>query len=247
MNTMARDAKTVGSPKRLARIAGVLYVINAIVSIFSYGYVTTATVYVPGDAAATAQRVVANTGLLRMGVVADLLQATEWVFLAIALYLLLRHVSENAARLMVILVAVGTAIVCLNEVFQFGALLVATGQAYATGLGAAGSNALVLLLFDLHHYGFLIAQIYFGLWLVPLGYLAYRSGLFPKTLGILLVVGGACYLVDMLALFLAPAFGAAINTFVVIPPTVAELWMAGYLLVVGVRSSTPTGHTPVAA
>jgi hypothetical protein len=58
----------------------------------------------------------------------------------------------------------------------------------------AGSNALVLLL-DTQHYGYLIAQIFFGLWLVPLGYLAYKSGSFPRALGVLLVVAGGCYLV----------------------------------------------------
>ena len=87
---------------------------------------------------------------------------------------------------------------------------------------------------DLQHYGFLIAQIFFGLWLMPLGYLAYRSGMFPKALGIALIVAGVCYLADMLVLFLAPDFGKQINTFLVIPPTIAEMWMALYLLVKGV-------------
>ena len=102
-------------------------------------------------------------------------------------------------------------------------------------LGAAGSNALVLLLLDIHHYGFLIAQIFFGLWLLPLGYLAYRSGMFPKALGLALIVGGACYLVGMLAAFSVPDFGEKISGIVTIPCTVAEVWMLGYLLVFGVR------------
>jgi hypothetical protein len=235
---------TAASPKRLARIAGVLYLINAIFSGFSYGYAT-GKVYVPGNAATTAQRVMANTGLVRAGVVADLFQATEWIFVAMVLYLLLRHVNESWARAMVILVAVGAAVVCLNEVFQFAALLVATGQSYVTAFGAAGSNALVLLLLDMHHYGFLVAQIFFGLWLVPLGYLAYRSGMFPKALGALLVVGGACYLVGLLAVFLGPAFGESVNTFITLVSTVAEVWMVAYLLVIGVRSSPPTDRAPV--
>ena len=73
--------------------------------------------------------------------------------------------------------------------------------AYATGFGAAGADALVLLLMDLYHYGFLIAQIFFGLWLIPLGYLAYTSGLFPRALGVVLVVGGSAYLVDLTLAF----------------------------------------------
>jgi hypothetical protein len=230
------NAQVPASPKRLARIAGVLYLIVAVFGGFSFGYAT-GKVYVPGDAAATAQRLVVNAGRVRAGVVANLFQATVWIFLAMVLYLLLRHVSENAARAMVVLVAVGAGITCLNEVFQFAALLVATARSYAAAFGPAGSSALALLLLDLHHYGFLIAQIFFGLWLVPFGYLAYESGLFPKALGVLLVVGGVCYLAGMLAVFLLPAFGEAVNTFVTIPSAVAEIWAVGYLLVVGVRSS----------
>jgi hypothetical protein len=126
-------------------------------------------------------------------------------------------------------------------VFQFESARVATDASYAIALGAAGSNALVLLLLDLHHYGFLIAQIFFGLWLVPLGYLAYKSAMFPKALGVALIIGGGCYLVGMLAVFLVPDTGETINVIVTIPSAIAEISMVGYLLVVGVRTVKPNG------
>src|SRR3989441_11034817 len=89
---------------------------------------------------------------------------------------------------MLVLVALATGIICLNAVFQFEGLRVATDSSYAAAFGTAGSNALVLLLLDTQHYGTLIAQVFFGLWLVPLGYLAYKSaGLFPKWLGVVLI------------------------------------------------------------
>lgn len=223
------------SPKRLARIAGILYLLNGITSGFAFGYVLTK-VYVPGNPATTAANVAANPGLIRIGVVTDLFQATEWVFLAMTLYILLRHVHQSAARAMVVLVSVGAAIVCLNDVFQFESVRVATDPSYAAAFGAAGSSALVLLLLEIHHYGFLAAQIFFGLWLVPLGYLAYKSRMFPKALGILLIVGGACYLVGLLAVFLVPDYGEKINTFVTLPSAIAELSMVGYLLVFGVKT-----------
>ncbi len=229
------------SPKRLARIAGVLYLINAVFGFFAFGYVV-GKVYVAGDAAKTAANVVANPGLVRIGVVADLFQGTEWLFLALTLYILLRHVHQSAARAMVVLVAVGAAIVCLNDVFQFESVRVATQNSYAAALGATGSSALVLLLLDIHHYGFLVAQIFFGLWLMPLGYLAYKSAMFPKALGVALIVGGAGYLVGLLAVFLVPDFGLGekINVFVTIPSAVAELSMVLYLLVIGVKAPKPT-------
>ena len=229
--------------KQHARFAGVLYLIVAIFGGFAHLFVR-AQVYVPGDAATTAQNVVANAALVRIGVVADLFQATVFLFLGMALYLLLKDVNANAARAMVILVAIASTIICLNMVFQFAAMLVANDGAYVAAFGAAGANALVLLLLDIQHYGYLIAQIFFGLWLVPLGYLAYRSGLFPRALGVLLVVGGVAYVVDMLALFLAPAFGQAISPVVVIAPAVAELWMVAYLLVKGVRAQTQDELAP---
>ena len=231
------------STKQHARLAGVLYLIVAIFGGFAH-LVVRAQVYVPGDAVATAQSVVTNAGLVRIGVVADLFQATVFLFLGMALYQLLKHVNVSAARAMVILVAIATTIICLNMVFQFAALLVATSGTYVAAFGAAGSSALVLLLLDIQHYGYLIAQIFFGLWLVPLGYLAYRSGMFPRALGVLLVVGGVAYVVDMLALFLAPAFGEAISSFLMIPPAIAELWMVAYLLVKGVRAQPQDERAP---
>ncbi len=224
------------SPKPLARIAGFLYLLVAVSSGFAFEYVL-AKVYVPGELATTAGNVVANSGLVRLGVVADLLQATVWVFLAMTLYILLKHVHHSPAGAMVVLVAIGAAIVCLNDVFQFESVRVATDGSYTAALGATGSSALVLLLLEIHHYGFLVAQIFFGLWLMPLGYLAYKSAMFPKTLGVALIVGGACYLVGLLAVFLVPDFdlGEKINVFVTIPSAIAEISMVLYLLVIGVK------------
>jgi hypothetical protein len=230
--------EAISAPRRLARIAGVLYLLNGIFAGFAFGYVI-AKVYVANAAATTAANVVANPGLVRVGVVADLVQATIWIFLALTLHRLLKHVHEGAAGAMVVLVAVGAAIVCLDDVFQFECVRVATASSYATAIDAAGRSALVLLLLDLHHYGFLIAQIFFGLWLLPLGYLAHKSGMFPKILGVLLVLGGACYLVGLLAVFLAPDSGERINVVVTIPSAVAEVAMVLYLLVVGVKTVKP--------
>ena len=235
----------MNSPKRLARIAGVLYLVVAVFAAFAFNYATGRT-YVPGDAAATAQSVLANGGLVRAGVVADLIQATAWIFTAMALYLLLRHVNENRARAMVILVSVGATIVFVDQVFPLAALLVATERGYAAAFGAAGADALALLLLDIRHYGSLVAQIFMGLWLVPLGYLAYTSGLFPRALGVALVVGSAGYLAGSLAGLVDPVAGEAFNRSAMMLPTIAEVWLLGYLLVKGVRSPGAPDRRPVA-
>ena len=161
----------VTSPKRLARIAGLFYLFVAIFGGFAEGFVDQK-LYVAGDAAATAANVVANAGLARIGVVAHLVNGVFLVLVAMALYLLLNHVQKNAARWMVVLVALAAGITSLNAVFQFEAMQVATDSTYAAAFSVAGSNALVLLLLDIQHYGTLAAQVSFGLWLAPLGYLA---------------------------------------------------------------------------
>jgi hypothetical protein len=155
------------------------------------------------------------------------------------LYVLLEHVHKSVARAMLVLVALATGVICLNAVSEFEALRVATDGSYAAAFGAAGSNALVLLLFDTQHYGTLVAQVFFGLWLLPLGYLTHKSALFPKWLGVVLVSGGVCYVVDLLAAFLAPALSQKIHGFVVIPSAIAEISMVLYLLIVGVKTGKP--------
>jgi hypothetical protein len=228
----------MNSNKKTAKIAGVLYLLVGIFGGFSEGFVDPK-MYVAGNAAATAGNVVANLELVRMGVVAHLLDATFFVFLAMTLYTLLQHVNKSVARAMLILVALATGIICLNAVFQFEGLRVATDSSYTAAFGIAGSNALVLLLLDTQHYGTLIAQVFFGLWLVPLGYLAYKSGLFHRWLGIVLVVGGICYLLDLLAAFLVPDIAQKIHAIVIIPSAIAEISMVFYLLIIGVKTQKP--------
>ena len=232
---MSTKIESVSSPKRLARIAGVFYLLVGISGGFAEGFADPK-MYVAGDAAATAGNVLANLGLVRISVVAHLVDAVFFVLTAMALYILLQDVHKGIARAMLVFVVVAVGIITLNSVFQFEALQVATNASYATAFGAAGSNALVLLLLDIQHYGTLAAQVFFGLWLAPLGYLAYKSGLFPKALGIVLVAATVCYLVDLLAAFLVPDFAKQIHLFIVIVPAIAEIWMVFYLLVVGVKT-----------
>ncbi len=235
------------APQRLARTAGVYYLVVAIFGGFAHAVRTQ--VYVPGDATATTDNVVAHADLVRFSFAADLVQATFAVFLVMALYRLLRHVQPSMARAMVIFVVLQVGITCLNLVHQFGALMVATQPSYANGFGDEGANTLVLLLMDLQHNGYLVAQIFFGLWLFPLGLLAYRSGMFPRALGVLLMVATGAYLVDAGLQFLAKDVADVVSGPALIPVViVAEVWMMAYLLIKGVRTpaadSVPTSTQP---
>lgn len=220
--------------KRLARIAGSLYLAVAVLGGFAELVVRGSIVEI-GHPVATADNIRGSATLFRAGFVADLTQATLFLFTAMALYLLLRGVDELVARAMVVIVAVSVAIMCLNLLNQWVALRVATDESLAAALGAGGADALTGLFAGMHHDGYLIAQIFFGLWLLPLGYLVVRSGWFPAWIGVLLIVGCFGYLVDTFATFLAPDVANTIEAVVVAPAAIGEASFVAYLLIRGVR------------
>lgn len=222
---------------RLARVAGVLYLVVAIFGGFAQA--VRVSVYEPGDAAATTANIVANATLVRLSFAADVVQALVWIIMAVILHRLFAHAGRSVAHAMVVFVAVSAAIASLNMVNQLGALVVATSASYTSAFGVAGSNALVLLLMDLQHYGYLIAQLGW-LWLFALGVLGYRSGMFPRWLSFLLMLGTACYLVDALTRFLAPSFADTSAVIFVGPEIVCEVALLAYLLVKGVRTPRPS-------
>jgi hypothetical protein len=225
------------SPVRLARMAGLLYLVVAVFGAFAQ--IVRVNVYKPGDAAATASNIVANSTLVRFSFAADLIQAMVMLVLAVTLYRLLAHAGRNVARAMVVFVAVSATITCLNLVNQLGAVLVATQSSYLTALGADGSHAVVLLLMDLQHYGYLIAQ-FTWLWLLALGLLGYRSGLFPRWLSFLLMLGTVCYVTDAMTRFLAPSLADTSAAIFVLPEIICEVSLLAYLLIRGVKTPRPT-------
>lgn len=222
------------TPKALARIAGCLYLTVAMLTIFA-GVVNTSTV-VSGDAAATTANIGESATLFRIGFVSELLGATAFLATGMTLYVLLRHISRLAAAAMVTIVAVSVAIQSLSLLNQKAALMIATGH-YA--FSPRVSDQLTLLFADLQREGYLIAQTYFGLWLLPLGYLVMKSGYFPKGLGVLLMVGCFGHLTDVVMRSLAPSLGETASLFALGIAAVAELSFIGWLLVKGVREPRP--------
>lgn len=228
----------------LARIAGALYLVLAVCGGFSELYVRTA-VKAPGDAAATARNIAESATLFRLGLATDLVNITCFLLAGLALYALLSRVNRVAAVAMLACNAVCVAIMGVNTLNHAAALLAATDPGHITFLGAETSAAMSAFFLELHHYGYAIAQIFFGLWLLPLGYLVFASGLFPRPLGILLMIGCAGYLAGIPFTYLIPGTDVA-ATVVTLPAFVAELALIGWLLIKGV-ASTPTSDAPLTA
>ena len=229
--------------KSLGRRAGILYLLLALTGMFAE-VVVRGKVYVPDDATATASRIAEHVTLMRAGIVSDIVQATLFVFLGLTLSKLLREVSRSAAAAIVVFTSVGAGLILLNLVFQWGALLVATKSSYATAFGVDGRHSLALLLMDLHHYGYTIGGVFFGLWLLPVGYVGYRFGLLPRVLSVLLIIACFVWILSTLVAFAFPDADSLVTAVISVPTIIAEFWLIGYLLSVGVRAPDPTSADP---
>jgi hypothetical protein len=217
------------SNARLARLAGLLYLSVAVATGIAAG--ARSGIVVAGNSTATAENIRAASGLFRLNIVADLVSATAFLLTAMALYLLLHNAGRFAAGAMVVFVAASAGIQSLNLVSEVAALATATDPGLRTALGATQSDAMTGLLLDLQHAGFVISQVFFGLWLVPLGYLVIRSGAFPRVLGYLLGAACVAYEIDVLVWFLAPTAEPALLPVVAILGAVGELGFVAWLLV----------------
>lgn len=222
------------SRAQLARVAGTLYLILAVCGGFSQLYVRSGA-KVAGDAAATAENIRASVTLFRIAFMTDLVNIACFILLALVLYVLLSPVNKQIASAFVIFNAITVAIVGANMLNHAGALAMATTPTYATALGAESADALALLFMDLHRHGYLIAQIFFGLWLLPLGYLVYKSGYFPRVLGILLMIGCFGYLADLVVVSLSPDLESNLSPYLALPAGLAEILFLLWLLVKGAK------------
>ena len=227
INKTARSAEI--SPNIYARVYGLLYLVH-FGSFFNLGFVRQSLI-VPGDAAATVNNIMASESLFRLGIVSDLIAQTVFIFLVLILYKLLKPVNKNLALLMVILALVGIPIAMLNLLSHSAALLLLSGASYLTVFTADQLQALVMLFLELQTHGVSIANIFWGLWLLPLGYLVFKSGFLPRILGILLIIAGFGYLIDFFTFFLFPNFDTTISLFT----WWGELLFALWLLIKGVN------------
>ena len=211
------------SPLIYARIAGALYLLMIPLGIMGILYVPS-TLIVPGDAATTASNIMASESLFRLSIVCALIIPINQIFLVLVLHKLLKPVSKIHALLMVIFVLVGAPIAMLNEFNQFAALLLLSGADYLTVFGADQLLAQMMLFLDLHGSGILIAGLFWGLWLFPMGYLVFKSGFLPRIIGILLMIGCFGYLIDSITIILIPSFNS-IAQYASIGEVLLPLWL----------------------
>ena len=216
--------KETFNPNKTARVAGYLYLMLFPLGIFGIIYVPSSLI-VLGDAATTASNIMANELLYRLSIVTALTLQIVYIFLALALYKLLNPVDKNNAVLMVILVLVAAPIAMLNELNHVAVLLVLSGSDLLTTFSLDQVQASVPLFLNLHEHGVFIAQIFWGLWLFPMGYLIFKSNFLPLALGILMIIGGFGYLVDSFVYFIFPDFDVTVSEFTFLGELLLPLWL----------------------
>jgi hypothetical protein len=223
---------------KTARIAGLWYLLMAVFYSFSMIYVD-AKFYVSGDAVATINNIMASEGVFRLGFVSCLAGHICFLLLANTLYKLFKPVNSDLARQMVIFIIVGVSVAFLNKLFQFAPLLLLKGAGYLSAFETSQLHALAMAFLNIHKHGEMIAVIFWGLWLLPLGLLILKSDLMPKALGVLLISACICYLIDFFVFFFLPGYIGATDSVLSIVEAVAEVAFILWLLIKGAKDQIP--------
>lgn len=223
--------------KRKAKIAGLYYLIFII--LLPIATTIRSQLIVSGDAAATAQNISANELMFQISFITELFSALFFVLAAWALYALLKTVNKDLALLFLLLNLCGVAIECASVLNLSTVPSLLSGAGYMTMFPADQLQAQAMLHIDMYKNGFIIAQLFFGVWLLPLGYLVFRSGFLPRLLGILLIIDCFGVLSRFLQFFLLPEYD-----FISYPGYaagfIAEVSLTLWLLFKGAKENGPS-------
>ncbi len=228
METKAADLK------RQAHISGVLYLILAITGGYGIMYVPSQLV-IRGDLALTTSNLLNHEFLFRSGILSNLIAQTVFLFLVLSLYKLFEKVDKGLVRTMFALVVVAVPISFFIIFNQLLALLLLK-EDFTKLVVPKQMQVTTMSLLRFYDYGTVVIGIFWGLWLIPFGQLMYKSGLMPKVLGILLIVGGLAYVVDAATFVLFPDWHSFTGSIVGIASSLAELSTVLWLLIMGVSS-----------
>ncbi len=225
----------MNSLKKTARIAGILILIVTALAFFSMGYIPN--LIVPGDAATTANNMMASEGLFRLGIVSESVVFLLEIVIVVMLYVLLKPVSKTLSLVVAFSRLAMTIIMGINLLNNFTALLLLSGANYLTVFEPDQLHALVLLFLNAHEYVGHIWGLFFSLHLFFLGYLVYKSGYIPKILGVALVLASLCYLIQSFGNILIPKYEEIFTWVGLI--SIIEVALPLWLVIKGVRYQQP--------
>lgn len=216
---------------KISRLAGALYLVVVVTGLFSLMYVPSQ-ITVSGDSRATVDNIVAHNTLFRAGIAAFLVKQVAFLLLPLALFKLLRPVQQSIAALMVALAIVSVPIALVSLTNKLDALDILSGS-YSQAFAPDQLRSQAMLSLSAYGNGLLVTALFWGLWLLPFGYLVTRSEFLPRILGVLLILGGLGYVVQAFWEILAPS--TSFPGFLLIPAAIGEIGTCLWLLVAGVR------------
>jgi hypothetical protein len=219
--------------RKSARVAGFLYLLVALCGPFVLVYVP-GKLFVPGNATATASNILAHESLFRTYIVVAFVSELFFVFLVLALYRLLKGVGQQLAALMVILVLIAAPLAFVSVANRVATLTLVRGADFLAVFDEPQRNALAMLFLELNKQVAIVSQIFWGMWLFPLGLLVYRSGFLPRLLGAWLIINGFAYVTMSFAELLLPQYAQTVAT-IATPVLFGEVAFLLWLLVVGAR------------
>ena len=222
----------MGLNRKTARLAGLLWLLMIGLGLFAQIGVRES-IIIPGNATATAANIAANSFLFRLGFVSDLAMLICYLLTPLVFYKLFLTVSKNLSALMVIFAMVGTAIGMLSLLCEYAALHLLTGAPYLSAFSTSQLQAQAMLLLELNDHGYMIAHIFFALWVLPLGILIYRSGFLPRVFGILFILETIAGLLSITIHFLFP--GGTLETNLLWLGAIAEFSFTFWILLRGIR------------
>jgi len=194
---------------------------------------------VDGDAAATAGKIASSQLLYRLYVVSGLISQILFVFLVLALYQLLKGVNRRQATLMVALVLVQVPMAFANTLCGLAPLVLSNGADYWSAFDKHQLDAMTMGALSLQSYGTSAVMALWGLWLLPLGLLVFRSGFIPRLLGVFLVIGCFGWLGISVTSLLFPAYARVANQFTVL--ALGEILIILWLVIWGARTAPVEG------
>jgi Domain of unknown function (DUF4386) len=224
----------MNSIKKTARLAGFLYFMYIATSVIAKLFGN----FVFVDAPATLNTIIAHESLFRVGLVISLFSVVFFLLAAWALYVLLKPVNKNMALLFLLLNLGGFAIWCFSTLNLFASLMLLSGADYLKVFQPDQLQAQAMLFINLYKNGSVIAQIPYGVWLFPLGYLVFKSDFLPKILGILLIVDCFGLLIYVFQRFLLPGY-EVISYPCLAVSFIAELSLTLWLLIMGAKDQKP--------
>ncbi|MBK8490405.1 MAG: DUF4386 domain-containing protein [Saprospirales bacterium] len=222
------------SPQTYTRIGGILYLFIIVAAGFGEIFVR-GSLIVWGDPATTAANIQGSETLFRLGLAGEMLTVVCDISLAMILYVLLKPVHRNLALVAAFFRLSFISIYGVTKLFEIAALVVLGRAGSQTVFEPGQLHELAYMSLQVHSLGYGVSLLLFGCCCILFGHLIHRSGYLPKTIGILLVIGGWGYVVFSLAQILAPAFaGKYLFPWIILPAFFAELGLALWLLIKGV-------------